>query len=136
MSRRDTREPCGCRHNGTQWVEECDAHRAEHAELHRRAADERLILNCGKCGVAHAAGDKPGAQRFDLGPNLVVGFVLLADYLVIEHGLHFGSRCHSHLLLHDVAPPLRDARCACHQAQMRSMREASTSSTVACMSAL
>jgi hypothetical protein len=31
-----SREPCGCRHNGTEWLEMCPTHRAEHDETHAR----------------------------------------------------------------------------------------------------
>jgi len=37
---RPTRHPCGCTSNDRAWVSLCDKHRAEHAELHERAARE------------------------------------------------------------------------------------------------
>lgn len=37
---RPTRHPCGCTSNDRAWLSMCDAHRAEHTELHERAARE------------------------------------------------------------------------------------------------
>ncbi len=36
------REPCGCRHNGTEWLELCPTHRAEHDETHARWQAEHV----------------------------------------------------------------------------------------------
>jgi hypothetical protein len=36
------REPCGCKHDGTKWLELCPTHRAEHDTRHVQAqADYR-----------------------------------------------------------------------------------------------
>lgn len=40
-----TREPCGCRHNGTAWLEMCPTHKAEHDETHARWACEHVERN-------------------------------------------------------------------------------------------
>jgi hypothetical protein len=38
---RPTKEDCGCRSNEREWLELCQAHRAEHDERHARALEDK-----------------------------------------------------------------------------------------------
>jgi len=36
------KQPCGCVHDGSEWLTRCAAHRAEHDALHAAAARARM----------------------------------------------------------------------------------------------
>ena len=42
------KQPCGCRHNGTEWVFMCEACRAEHDETHERWGEEHRAAESAK----------------------------------------------------------------------------------------
>lgn len=59
---RPTRHDCGCTSTDRAWVTMCDKHRAEHAELHARAANEHDAQERTDARVTAVATPKAGVN--------------------------------------------------------------------------